>query len=344
MPWHRRIALVFAPLLLFQALTGAILLFKEPLARIIDPAGMEVSEVSAPPAEVSVLLLAASSIDPDYRVARLFLPQNERATVLAQLSNSAGRIRYASIRPSNGGVLASGNVWRFPLEAALQLHYRLMDGKTGLAIVLCNGLALVWLAGTGLLTWRPAKGQMFRSLAVRRNLPARIKLRQFHRSAGVLGCVLLLFSASTGILLASPDLIAAESAPQASAVEPYKSSQLDAAVALAASQFPGARIRDIRFPLADRIDINFFAPEHNLRAVHVVSVAPARGRIINVVPAHQNDALWMTVLPLHTGDSFGLAGRILLLFEAALLAFLAVSGPLMWWRSRKSGRSKRKVS
>ena len=344
MSWHRRVALVFAPLLLLQALTGALLLFKEPLARIIDPAGMEVSGNGARPAEVSLLLAKASSIDPDYRVARLFLPQNERATVFAQLNDAAGRTHYASLDPSTGAVLAFGTVWRFPLEAALQLHYRLMDGTAGLAIVLGNGIALIWLAGTGLMTWRPARGRILKSLAIRGNLPARIKLRQFHRSAGVLVSIVVLFSAVSGILLAYPDLADAGSAPQGLAVEPYNSAQVDAAIALASSRFPEARIRDIRFPLADRLDINFFAPERNPRAVHVVSVAPKHRRIIRVIPAHQNDEVWMTVLPLHTGDSFGLAGRILLLAEAAALAFLAVSGPIMWWRARKGIRSKRKAS
>jgi uncharacterized iron-regulated membrane protein len=46
----------------------------------------------------------------------------------------------------------------------------------------------------------------------------------------------------------------------------------------------------------------------------------------------------MKILPFHTGDSFGLAGRLILLLEAVALVFLATTGPLMWWRNRRPKR------
>jgi uncharacterized iron-regulated membrane protein len=148
----------------------------------------------------------------------------------------------------------------------------------------------------------------------------------------------MLFSATTGLLLVAPDL--AESGSQA-ASSPFPQrtpAQLDRAVALAAAQFPEAALRDIRLPLADRLDINFFATQYGPRAVHVVSVGVSTGKVGKTLPAAANPVLWMKVLPLHTGDTFGLPGHLLLLGEALTLAFLALSGPLMWWRARPKGR------
>jgi len=337
--WHRRIALAFAPLLLLQALTGAALLFKAPLARMIDPAGM-MHQASAANAPVSAMLTQAERQIPGFRVTRLYLPATPQDTAFAQLADTSGETRYASIDPATAHVLAAGPVWRFPLEAALQLHYRLMTGWTGMAVVLANGLALSLIAGTGLGFWWPGRKHVAKSLTIRKSAPARIRLRQWHRSSGVVASLLVLFSATTGVLLITPDLADAlgHVSGTPTSLPPRSPQQIDRAVALGAAQVPGAPLRDIRFPLADRIDINLFALQRNPRAVHVIKVRLSEPQVTSTLLASDNPVLWMKVLSIHTGDSFGLIGRLLLLGEAMALIFASITGPLMWWRNRPKER------
>ena len=99
--------------------------------------------------------------------------------------------------------------------------------------------------------------------------------------------------------------------------------------------FPRAAVRDIRFAPGARMDVNLLAPERNALAVHVVTVDLAAMRIAQVMAAQDNPVLWMKILPYHSGDEFGLAGRLVLLVEALVLIRLGVSGPLMWWQQRK---------
>lgn len=329
--WHRRVALVFAPLLLLQALTGAALVFKGPLARAFDPAAM----TRTGPGIAPVSLLAAQAADavPGARVTRIFFPASPQDIALAEIDGGAS---YAALDPGSGAVLRSGSVWRFPLEAALQLHYRLMDGRLGMALVLANGLALALLAATGLKHWWPGRGRVVKGLKINRRAPGRVRLRQWHRSGGVLASLLVLFSATTGVLLAAPDLLDAPAAP--APVPPRTPAQIDRAVASARAAFPGRSVRDVRFPAAELIRVNLLAPDRNARAVHVVSVRLSDGAVLDALPARDNPALWMKVLSLHTGDSFGLTGRLLLLGEALVLAALALSGPWMWWRARRLHR------
>ncbi|MEO5597491.1 MAG: PepSY-associated TM helix domain-containing protein [Novosphingobium sp.] len=336
--YHRRIALVFAPLLLLQALTGTTLLFKAPLIRLLDPAGMT-RQSDAGSAAVSAMLAEAERHSPGFRVTRLYLPATPQDTAFAQMSGSSGQAHFASVDPGTAQVLAAGSVWRFPLEAALRIHYQLMDSTTGLAIVLANGLALALMAGTGLGFWWPGRKRIAKSLTIRKSAPARIRLRQWHRSAGVTASLLLLFSATTGVLLAAPDLADALSdASTPAPLSPRTAQQIDQAVALGRAQFPRAALRDIRFPRADRIDVELAAPERNPRAVHVVKVRLSDGQVTSALPASDNPVLWMKVLSLHTGDSFGLIGHLLLLTEALVLIFAAISGPIMWWRNRPKHR------
>lgn len=324
--WHRRLALLFAPLLLLQVLTGTVLLLKGPLAYLLEP------QASAGPS-LGVSALVAAASQPGMRVTRLYPARYSGAPTMVQLATADGSTRYVAIEPASGVVLREGGVWAFPLEAALQWHYRLMWGTTGLAIVALNGLVLLLLSGTGLGFWWPGAGRWKKALAINPKMPARIRLRHWHRSGGVIVSLLVMFSAVTGILLAVPDLLPAGNTPaKAYAASPV---QIDRAMAVARQAYSNASIRDIRFAPTDRIDVNFLAPEESPLAVHVVQVRLSDARLLKIVPAAQSPALWMKVLPLHTGQSAGIIGMILLIVEALAIAALSITGPMMWWQQRK---------
>lgn len=340
---HRWIALAFAPLLLVQAATGATLLFREPIARLIDPAAM-IRQTGAllHPAPVSAMTQAAQRRFPGMRVTRLFLPASRDGTAFAQLAAPSGETGYAAIDPGNGRVLAAGPVWRFPTEAALQIHYRLLTGWPGTAVVALNGLALLLIGASGVSHWWPGRGLVLASLKVRRNLPARIRLRLYHRSTGAIVSLLVLFSAATGMLLAIADLSSGPAAPAKASPVALTGARIDAAMALVHERFPGSAARDIRFAPDGTLTVNLFAPHSGPRAVDIVRIDAAAPALTSVLKAGDNPALWLKVLPLHTGDRFGLPGRLLLLAEALALIFLCISGPLQWWRGRHTRSGARK--
>ena len=239
-----------------------------------------------------------------------------------------------SVTPAGGAVLRSGNVLAFPVEAALQIHYRLMAGTVGIAVIGLNGLALLAMVASELAYWWPKRGKMGKALAIRWTLSPKLVLRQCHRTAAVLLSAFLLFMATTGLLLVVPELLSkgAANAPSAASA-----ATIDRSLMLAQSAFPDATLRDLRID-GDRLIVNFNAPEHNARAIHRVIVTLAQPRIVSAMRAQNNPASWMTVLPLHAGDAFGPIGQPLLLITALALAALCVSGLVMWWQARRARR------
>jgi len=323
---HRWVALAFAPFLLLQATTGAILVIHDALVASSRADARSLAPVTA-------LVTGAGRDRPGFRVTRLYMPGAQTRTAFAELADPRGHAAYAALDPETGRAIRTGTVWAFPAVAALQLHHHLADGRIGMAVVLANGLALLTLAGSGLLFWWPGQKKALPSLAIRSNLPGRFRLRQWHKTVGVALSLVVVFSATTGILLITPDL-AAPGAPRSASVPPRTPAQVESAVAVAQARFPEARLRDIRFPAADRLDVSFFAPETNMRAVHIVSVRPSDGAILRATPAGQNDVLWMKVMPLHAGNSFGPVGILVLLAEGMALSFLGCAGIVMWAQSR----------
>ena len=334
--WHRRLALLFAPLILLQALTGSVLLFREPLGELLDEAPS--TGALQPPDR-----LYAAAAATEKRVERLYPPQGTRRTALAQVVATDGTRGFVMIDAGTAQVVREGGFAAFPVEAALQLHYRLLDGTLGLLLVTLNGIVLLLMAASGLGYWWPAKGRWGKSLAINPRLSARLRLRLWHRSAGVVLAVLIGASGVTGTLLAGTDLLpaltaapaAAEPAPESAPESAPGADAVAAGLQLAQAEFPGAALRDLRIKPGPRLEVNLLAPEHNSMGVHVVKVDLAARKVIAVIPAQDNPALWMKVLPFHAGTEFGLAGQLVLLLEALVLVGLAVSGPWMWWQQRQ---------
>ncbi|MCP3731484.1 PepSY domain-containing protein [Sphingomonas sp. MG17] len=324
--FHRIAGLGIAAFLLVQAVTGALLVFAGPAARAINPAGMT-SRGQGQSISAGAAVERAGRAMPGYHVTRVFAPDGPGAVWMTQLSDEAGRAGYVSIDPAGGAVLRAGGLLRFPVETALQIHYQLVAGKAGMVIIALNGLALLFMAVSGVAYWWPKRNPA-KALAIRCTLAPRLVLRQAHRTLGVVAAAFLMILATTGLMLVIPE-IAASAAPAPPATV-TNAAAVDRGLALAQARFPASRLRDARIA-GERLIVNFHAPERNARAVHRAVVSLAHARLISATPADRNTALWMTVLPIHAGDVLGTVGRILLLLVALALGTLAVSGPIMWW-------------
>ena len=324
---HCYAGLTMALFLLVQAMTGALLLYRGPAERLLDPGG-QTSRGQGPIVTAGQAMAAAGKALPDARITRLFAPDRSRAVWFAHMARGDGGAVYATVDPAGGAVLRAGGLSRFPLEAALHLHYRLLSGRAGMAVIALNGLGLLLMAGSGLAYWWPKRNPA-KALAIRWSLSPRLVLRQAHRTVGVVASAFLILLSATGLLLVFPDLIEAGSSARPALVS---AKQVDRGLALARSAFPGAAPRDIRIG-GDRLTVNFHAPERNARAVHVVAVALTGPRILRATPAQASRALWMPLLPIHTGEFLAPVGPAVWLLVALSLAALAISGPILWWHA-----------
>jgi uncharacterized iron-regulated membrane protein len=336
---HRYAGLLAALFLFVQALTGCLLVYRDDAARLIDPAGMQ-RKTTGGMAPLASVLAAARAVESGAAIERLYYPASKQGTFLVQMHDEAGKLRFASVDPGNATVLRHGGLWTFPVEAALKVHYTWLAGKAGTAVVVLSGFCLLTLGISGISFWWPRRRQFLKNLEIRTHLSARLVLRQAHRTAGVLVSPILALMAVTGLMIAIPILLEAEAGAVGTTVIHPSTAK---GVALAQAQFPGATIRDVRFPDATHIAVNFNAPERNSRAVHKASVDLISQQVVNTQAADQDGALWVIALPLHAGDAFGTVGHLLILLSGMTLAGLAVTGPLMWWQARRRPSAQKSV-
>jgi uncharacterized iron-regulated membrane protein len=325
---HRWIALAFAPLILLQALTGGILLFREPLARMLDPLAMSsrVQGVAAQAAD----LAAAAERGTGRPIDRLFMPRSEDGAALARMRGD-GVPYVATLDPVTAEVLSQGPIWRFPTEAALDLHYQLLSPPIGALVVVLTGFGLSAAAASGAVFWWPGRRHVVKALKVRKGLKGINRLRAWHRTAGPIAVALIGFSSVTGLLIAVT-ILPPLSAPAAGIRSPLSIEAARSAVAAASAEIPQAALRDVRFRPDGSFQVNFLAPERNAFAAHTVVVDLSGREVLQTTPAAENREPWVVLLPLHAGTFLGALGTLLLALEAVALIFLALSGPLSWWR------------
>jgi uncharacterized iron-regulated membrane protein len=340
---HKWCGLAVFAFVLVQAVTGTMLVFRAELAQLIDPAGM-VRHTATGAAPLSRIVASVRATYPGFELQRIVFPQARGATYFAHLVNAEGVVRYASVDPGNAAVLRSGSIWRFPIEAALLIHYQLMAGRAGLTVVTLLGAALLVMAVSGVAYWwpRPRPGRWRTAFSINWRLPARAVLRQVHRVLGPLACAIVGLSAATGIVLAVALIIGPGStrSTSPSGLPSVSDANIDAAFALAQTRFPGRSVRDIRMPAPGRFNVFFWAPERQPEAVHGVKIDLASLRVAAVAPAAADRSLSTVVLPIHMGETAGLAGRLIILTEGLALAALAVTGPLTWLLTRRARGSR----
>lgn len=316
--WHRRIALALAPMLVLQVLTGLVLLL---------PEAESAAAVRAAP---SALVANAEAAHPGYRVMRL----DYQGPVQAYLADAAGDRAFVELDPITARVVRQGSIWSFPRRLALEWHYSLLAGATGSAIVLLEASGLMALALSGFIYWWPGRGRMAQGLKIPARAPKRLKLRLWHRSTGVVASLLLAMMAGTGLLLVWPMAVPDPVVPAPCCSPP--SLPLDLVYARASALAPGEPLRDIRLAESGKATLHFAAKGPNHWMLDTVTVDSAG--VARLSTAASAPELWMRLLPWHTGDGLGGAGKLLIASVASALLFLTGSGVLAWYRSRKGKR------
>ncbi len=337
---HRRVAVIAALFLLVQAASGMAISWRWEAARFFDPSGMTgtrgAADADADPEQVlgrAVANLPAAS------TTRIFFPGDARGVYFLQLDTEQGT-HYASINPADGSVLRQGSVWRFPVEAALQLHFQPLPGWPGNLLVLALALALVSLGVTGFLFWLPGQDRGRGRLAIDTRQPAKRVVRQLHRTLGIIALPLLLTIAITGALLTVEILLAA-SGPSAEKKHYKISTFAGFSRALEAAQqaFPGTQVRDVRISQSGAVRFQFHKPDKDPWEINRVTTSLQAPSVIEPQPASELQAWWPQLLPIHTGSLLGIPGRLLATATAGILGLLTIIGAYMWLDRARQRRS-----
>ncbi len=351
---HRWTGVALGLLLILQGLSGASLVFRDALEPLLHP---ELSvESAATRIPVERLLSEVRSRNPDYKVVRIEFPaEADRAARVKMAAREGEGNLFVAIDPYRGAIVRQGMLLAWPFEFLKDLHEHLLAGETGEMLIGIEGLALIFMATSGLVVWWPGKARLRSGFTVVRRQSAAIFWRTLHRATGATLAVILLLSASTGVLMVFKDQFRSalgfvgEIAEKPSAkVAERPGSQLvpvDAIVRDAQARNGVTPLRELRFFDEEGRGVGVYldAPDSpRPLATKLLAYDRYSGEELGAYVAGRNptgNEVVDWLFPLHSGAAGGTLQRLVMMLGGLSLALLGGSGIWLWTRKKLRSRA-----
>lgn len=359
---HRYLGLFAGAVLAILGLTGSILVFHTEVDNWLYP---ELKHVSTPPPGTPVqpfpelMATIRAALPPEGKLSGMYFPYHSQREVAVEytkaIPGSGEEVHNILIDPYTATVIGARRFYaaRNPLQHSLmgfvwKLHYALLLPDYGMWVVSTFGLFLLVSVSTGVYLWWPRNGKWRQAFTIKRAAPSTRRVYDLHKTVGWACAVMLLMLFITGITISFPPaqqlvnifsplaqvrLADTPLDPAPATISPEQ------AVALVEQQYPEAALASTYFPE----DMNVYwitkkdIPALGLIDHRTVWVDKHTGTIAGVMDTQTGTAgdiflQWM--LPLHSGDAFGLLGRLLVCLVGLLCPVLYVTGVIRWRQKR----------
>lgn len=360
---HRWLGLAFGALLVLVGLTGSLIVFDHALDAWLNP-DLFTRWAAGPPRPLAAVLTAARAAAPDSRSpVSVSMPAVDYAVFTVSFSGPPphGRSVQVMVDPATARVLGRRDgdshlmTLVYALHSSLLLDEPLGIPEGGAYAVGVAGLALMASLLSGLYLWWPRWDQLPHAVRVKRQGAKRVTF-DLHRAVGFWSLAILLTVAFSGVSLVFRPWVAAlvgVVAPVESPRPPVLSTPVagaapvspDRALAIAAAQVPDGHPTWLDIPgdptgvfrvwLRRSDDVRRVFGDTQIW-IDQWSGAVLRVRDRRSLPAGERFLHWQ--FPLHSGEVFGLPGRLVVFGAGLLPTLLAVTGGLIWWRGRQARR------
>ena len=353
---HWLLGLLAGLVLAIVGATGAILGFEAELINALNPAlRLETTGRGSPLPPTRVAAIATRAHD-GYRARSIEWQGDDRAPVVRLArGNERGGLEVA-VDPYRGVELGELHGTGF-IATAEQLHRNLAAGPVGRQLVGASTVALIGLAISGLVLRWPRRHSLRAWLALDARLGGRAFLRNLHLAAATWMLPLYLIVALTGLWWSydvyrdAINRAAGVTMPQRRPDANNPRADLPAAEVDAAwATFRREAADATRATLAltgnadAPIEIRYQTRESpHARAWNTLKTDARSGAVAGrELYAEQpvGRRFVSSLFPLHSGDFFGLPGRIAMAIAALLLPFFTLTGFWMWLARRRAERTR----
>ena len=347
---HLVIALIAAAFMVVLGATGSVIAFEPELDRLLHPGLSYV----APTGKVLSLAEIGNAASRKYGgepIVAFLLSASPHVPIQVIMPRG-----IAVVNQYTGEILGVRTRGQTFLGFARALHVRLATGDVGRNIVRWSAFAMLFSLLTGLYLWWPLK-----RVRIRGPWWSRGFWFDLHNVIGILSLLPLLVLAGTGTVIAFEDQVAAlldkpagsdpvHTPPALARSEPEPESEsgliqitLDQAVAIAATQLPGAVPYRVQMPQYGGVYIVAltFLDDRIAGERNSVSINPMNGKIIATTRSAElstRERFMATNEAIHTGTILGIPGRTIAALVSILLPVQALSGLIMWLRRARIAR------
>lgn len=373
---HLYVGLVLGIVLSIAGLTGSLIVFWQPIDTALNPDLLAPDPACTESAFRPIDELVAAvqvKLPPGGRLTSLDFPDEERSLLWAWYQMPAPEAEWEDIytvfvKPCSGDVTdprlwnSQQRPWGGPLMSALiQLHTSLWLNQWSVLVgnhllsfgsVLLMGSILV-----GYYLWWPSRGNWRSAFTLKRGARGTRLHYDLHKVIGACAGGVLLVSLFTAISLYEPwtqviisgvnllsPVTALDAPPPASiSLEGQEPITVGRVIQIIKTALPSGRPISLEFPVDEQgtymVTVDTGAVWRSQVSVDQYSGAVVRVQGPQAASAGDHVLGWL--FPLHTGQAFGLPGRIVLVVLGVIPTCLYMTGFFLWWnrrRVRHSGR------
>jgi uncharacterized iron-regulated membrane protein len=375
--WHFYAGIIFAPILIMLAVTGAIYLFKPQIQAVMYKDLYEVEQKAerlSPSEHISIVEKAY-----DGAAITKYRP-GETETRSAEIGIFYQNENYmVYVDPYTGDILGDLKKSAMFMEWVVGLHGELMIGTTGDRIVELAACWAIILLITGLYLWFPRDGTWHGVFQIRRGQGKRVFYRDLHAMLSIWLSVFILLLVLTGLPWAGVtgdkinqiatstqtgyppalwETVPESAVPTKEVAEevPWAAENLPVPKSYNLNSLPALPVEQV-IELAEENEVHqgytIYFPEGET-GVYTVSVFPTKPQDQATLHINQYtgetladlrfaDYGWMAKaieigIALHEGRYFGVLNQLLGLLTCLGLVLIAWSGTVMWWKRRPAGK------
>ncbi|MFA6051763.1 MAG: PepSY-associated TM helix domain-containing protein [Methylobacter sp.] len=358
---HLWLGLLFGAYLAVIGLTGSILAFHSEIDEWLTPELLTVRPPFADSAYKPLADIIAASVPEmpsEAKQAHMHYPQNAEAALRIRyavpITHNATEFWEVSVNPYTAQVIGKRLRWSshrlFPttfIDFIFILHYSLLLGDYGELIVsIIGALAIISLL-TGLIVWWPLTGKWRQALTIKRKASAERLTFDLHKTGGIYSAAVLLPVLFSGIYITEPKYVV----PVVELFSPatyrywFKSTPNTAisslgmadVVAIADRLYPSGRTQIIYGATqpTSTFTVCKDGVEQASSLLHRRCVVMDRysGQILDVddpASGTAGEVFTHWQWPLHSGQAFGMSGRMLVCLSGLLCPLLFITGVVRW--------------
>ncbi len=367
---HLWLGLIAALYVIAIGVTGSILVFKTEAVASLLPRMREPTGNTGRLAPVGAVIRNAKAHNPQDRVVLVHLPRGDRkeyeVVALRGVGMRSSKIMLTA-HPETGEIIGGVNLTRSWIGWAHNIHIFLLAGRGGFIANGVGAVVVLLLAATGLVLWWPGINNWRRAFKIDFGLRWRRIVFDSHNVIGfyTLG-LLVIWSVSTVYFVWPEKVVTVVNAFsrvsefEAPVVKPPADGASarfdpDSAIRAARALVPNAQVISVMLPArgpSSPLVVHMAPPgaqvgssdaPHNATEIYF---DPYTGKQLAIRAPEQGGTLGARVLrlmePLHFGNRWGLAVKVLWAVLGLSLPALAVTGAIMYWNRSLRRHLKRK--
>ncbi|WP_239495036.1 PepSY-associated TM helix domain-containing protein [Pedobacter yulinensis] len=346
---HLWLGLATGLIVIIIGLTGCLYVFEAELRQWSQADYLSVPARAQPRLTLDRLLDSARLAAQGSKIMQVRVTEQQPGATVAMVTKDQ---RVLFLDPYTGLVVhRGGQDW---LAVVQSIHISLLLGETGKAIIKWSVVIFVLMLATGLILWFPGQLRLLRqSLTIKRKASFKRLNYDLHNVLGFYASFVLLITACSGLFFAFKEVKSAVAFFTGSRISegivpatPVRFSGNEPAMyrqmyEWASLRYPGAGQASFSVRKNGELRLRLLFPYKWYRKQHTFFFNAENGTLkrYKLYPSFSRaDKAEALNYDLHTGQLFGLPGKILACLASLTAASLPVTGFIIWW---KKGRKRK---